>query len=133
MFEALRFNRFTPAVFRHASREQTVDVEGKDKPRTIPAGSTVFAALGPAMFDPREFPNPLEFDPARSGAYMLFGYGYHECFGKHINAVTIPELVAAILRLPNLRRASGLIGGPGLREGPFTTHFVVLFDGRCEE
>ncbi|MCA9688337.1 MAG: cytochrome P450 [Myxococcales bacterium] len=133
VFEALRFNRFTPAVFRHASREQTVDVEGKDKPRTIPAGSTVFAALGPAMFDPREFPNPLEFDPARSGAYMLFGYGYHECFGKHINAVTIPELVAAILRLPNLRRASGLIGGPGLREGPFTTHFVVLFDGRCEE
>jgi hypothetical protein len=38
---------------------------------------------------------------------MHFGYGMHECFGIYMNRVMVPEICKAVLKLPNLRRASG--------------------------
>ena len=81
------------------------------------------------MFDPVSFPHPKVFDPSRETAYMNYGFALHECYGKYINAVTIPEFVAAVLRLPNIRRTSGNPGrGTGLNEGPFPNNFVVEFN-----
>ena len=41
---------------------------------------------------------------------MNWGFALHECYGKYINAITIPELVAAVLRLDNVQPAKGSVG-----------------------
>ncbi len=131
VYEALRFNQHNPVLLRHVPAGATVDLgepEGPPKPYQIPAQSTVYVGVGPAMFDPRAFAQPGEFNAARTNDYLLFGHGYHRCYGRYINAVTIPEFVAAILRLDNVRRAPALLGRRGLYDGPFPSAFVVEFD-----
>jgi hypothetical protein len=59
--------------------------------------------------------------------YLHFGYGLHTCFGRAVNGVQIPELVAALLRLPNLRRAPGSAGRI-YYDGPFPNRLVLEFD-----
>jgi cytochrome P450/glutathione S-transferase len=125
--EALRFNPAQPGVIRYSETEQVLKGKG-DKTYTIPAKTKVFALTAAAMFDPEAFPDPKTFNPERDGVYMNYGYGLHECYGKYINSVTIPELVAAVLRLKNVRRVPGRAGqGTGLHQGPFPTNFVVAF------
>ena len=125
--ESLRFNPHQPIVLRFCQTKQQLGVNGKKY--TIPAKKRIFACTSAAMFDPETFPEPKKFDPRRDSRYMNYGYALHECYGKYINGVTIPELVSAILRLPNVRRAKGAPGkGTGLNEGPFPNNFVVEFD-----
>jgi cytochrome P450/glutathione S-transferase len=126
--EALRFNPAQPGVIRYSERKQTLTGKG-NKTYTIPAKTKVFALTAAAMFDPAAFPNPKTFNPERDSVYMNYGFGLHECYGKYINAVTISEFVAAVLRLKNVRRERGRIGqGTGLNAGPFPNNFVVAFD-----
>jgi len=126
--EALRFNPAQPGVIRYCETKQVLKGKG-DKSYTIPAKTKVFALTAPAMFDPEAFPDPKKFNPEREAVYMNYGYGLHECYGKYINAVTISEIVAAVLRLKNVRREPGRAGaGTGLKQGPFPTNFVVAFD-----
>ena len=79
------------------------------------------------MFDPEAFVDPGEFRIDREVEYLHFGYGMHRCFGYHINGVQIPELMAALLRVPNLRHASGAERGI-LYEGPFPDRMILEFD-----
>jgi hypothetical protein len=59
---------------------------------------------------------------------MNWGFALHECYGKYINSVTIPELVGVILRMENVKPTKGLTGrGSGLKSGPFPNNFVVEF------
>lgn len=126
--EALRFNPAQPGVIRFSESNQQIKGKGT-KAYTIPAKTKVFALTAAAMFDPDAFPEPKKFDPERKSVYMNYGYGLHECYGKYINAVTISELVAAVLRLNNVRRAGGRAGmKTGLQQGPFPTNFVVAFN-----
>jgi len=126
--EALRFNPAQPGVIRFSETQQQIKGKGT-KSYTIPAKTKVFALTAAAMFDPAAFPDPKRFDPERPSVYMNYGYGLHECYGKYINAVTISELVAAVLRLNNIKRAEGRAGRKtGLQQGPFPTNFVVAFD-----
>lgn len=126
--EALRFNPAQPGVIRYSERKQTITGKGK-KAYTIPAKTKVFALTAAAMFDPAAFENPKSFNAERNAVYMNYGFGLHECYGKYINSVTIPEFVAAVLRLKNVRRAPGRTGqGTGLKAGPFPNNFVVAFD-----
>ncbi len=126
--EALRFNPAQPGVIRYAEASQTIKGKG-EKTYTIPAKTKVFALTAAAMFDPAAWPDPKTFDPERNSTYMNYGFGLHECYGKYINSVTIPELVAAVLRLNNVRRGEGRAGKKtGLQQGPFPTNFVVAFD-----
>lgn len=126
--EALRFNPAQPGVIRYSERKQTLTGTGK-KAYTIPAKTKVFALTAAAMFDPAAFQNPKTFNPERDSVYMNYGFGLHECYGKYINAVTISEFVATILRLKNVRREKGRTGqGTGLNAGPFPNNFVVAFD-----
>ena len=126
--EALRFNPAQPGVIRYSETEQTIKGKG-DKVYKIPAKTTVFALTAAAMFDPAAFPDPKTFNPARDSVYMNYGFGLHECYGKYINAVTISEFTAAVLRLNNVRREKGRTGqGTGLKAGPFPNNFVVAFD-----
>jgi cytochrome P450/glutathione S-transferase len=111
-YEALRFNPQTPALLRHSKTD----------------GNTVLALTISAMFDPKAFPQPDRFITNRPlDRYLHFGYGMHTCYGAMINGVQIPELVREIVRLPNLRRASGGFRKT-LYEGPFPDRLVVEFD-----
>lgn len=126
--EALRFNPVQPGVIRFSETEQLLKGSGK-KTYKIKGNRKVLTLTSGAMFDPVTFPNPKKFDPTREARYMNWGYALHECYGKHINYVTIPEFVAAVLRLKNVRPAKGSLGrGAGLQDGPFPNNYVVEFD-----
>ncbi len=124
VWEALRFLPHTPLLERHTARATTV---GR-RHRTVPAGATVLVFTSSAMFDGAAFPEPDRFRADRPlDRYLHFGQGLHTCFGLAVNRVQIPELVAAVLRLPGVRRAPG--GEGRLRwDGPFPDRLVVEFD-----
>lgn len=126
--EALRFHPVQPGVIRF--NEQTQVLTGRDhKQYTIKAKRKIIALTAGAMFDPTAFDKPKEFNSERNAVYMNYGYALHECYGKYINAVTLSELVAAVLRLKNVRREPNRAGeGSGLNELSFPSNFVVRFD-----
>jgi cytochrome P450 len=80
----------------------------------IAKGTTVLAVTHSAMFDPQALPHPDDFDPTRGpGNQFLLGHGLHECLGRAIASVMIPEMVRQSLRLNGL--AAGAVdykGGP---------------------
>ncbi|MBA3386953.1 MAG: cytochrome P450 [Chthoniobacterales bacterium] len=125
-YEAGRFNPQTPMVFRFCPAEKEL-AAGTARARRIPAGTTMVLGTLSAMFDPEGFVSPGEFRIDREVEYLHFGFGMHRCFGYLINGVQIPELVAAFLRLPGLRRVPGRAGCVKY-EGPFPEGMLVEFD-----
>ena len=125
-YEAVRFNPHHPAQARFCKHETEV-AAGTPRARKIPAGTSVFVATLSAMFDPEVFIEPKVFRVDREIEYLHFGYGMHRCFGSAINGVQIPELLAALVRLPNLRRAPGRAGRIAY-DGPFPERLVLEFD-----
>ncbi|HET9443262.1 MAG TPA: cytochrome P450 [Acidimicrobiales bacterium] len=122
-WEALRFLPHGPFLQRRCARPTTL-ASG----RHVAAGTTVMLAVLSAMFDADAFPQPGRFRADRpADRYLHFGAGLHACFGRHINAVQVPELVAALLRLPGLRRAPGRDGRLAY-DGPFPHRLVLEFD-----
>ncbi|GAB5400899.1 MAG: hypothetical protein Aureis2KO_24840 [Aureisphaera sp.] len=127
VYEALRFNPVQPGVLRFSETKQILKGAGK-KTYTIKGNRKVMALTSGAMFDPVTFPEPKKFNPKRDARYMNWGFALHECYGKYINSVTIPELVAAVLRLENVALSKGALGrGSGLTMGPFPNNYVVTF------
>ena len=127
VFEAVRFNPLGPGVFRIASQDFIV-AGGTSRETMIPAGRNVLVALQSASFDGDRVPSPSTFSIDRPlPEYLHFGFGLHTCFGRYINAVQIPRMVQAVLRMENLRRAPGEAGTLQV-DGPFPTSLVVEFD-----
>jgi cytochrome P450/glutathione S-transferase len=126
-YEAVRFNPHNTFVVRFCPNGAIVAAETRRK-RSIPAGANVIVGTLSAMFDPEKFPAPDEFRGDRDVEYLHFGFGLHRCFGYAINGVVIPEILAALLRLPNLRRAAGS-AGTVVFDGPFPERFILEFDG----
>jgi cytochrome P450 len=126
VYEAVRFNPHHPLQVRFCKHETEV-AAGTPRARKIPAGSSVFVVTLSAMFDPEVFIEPKIFRADREVEYLHFGYGMHRCFGRAINGVQIPELVATLLRLPNLRRAPGSAGRIAY-DGPFPDSLILEFD-----
>lgn len=126
-WEAVRFNPHTPLMARRCARD-TVLAAGTPRERTVPAGSAMLIGTLSAMFDTERFAEPRRFRIYRDvRTYLHFGGGMHQCFGLGINLVVIPEIVGALLRLPNLRRAPGRAGRVAL-DGPFPDRLVLDFD-----
>ncbi len=123
-YEALRFNPHNPIVVRYAPTEARI---GKNGRYTIPANCKVAAGIFSAMHDSAEFIHPGKFNPDRENKYLHFGYGMHECFGRHINAIQIPEIVASVLRLKNIR-SSRINNGKIIYDGPFPQTYWLDFD-----
>ncbi len=130
VFEALRFNPQAPFLTRFALAPAVL-ARGTERETPVPAGSVVIAALMSAMSDERELDAPDQFNPARPARhYLHFGYGLHQCFGRHINQLQLPLIARALLRLPGLRRAPGEEGKVKL-DGPFPDRLLVDFDPVC--
>lgn len=126
-WDALRFRPHGPILERYCAQETTLG----PKKKTIPAGSTVLVSVLSGMFDPAAFPDPGQVQAGRPlDQYLHFGWGMHTCFGLYINNVQVPELVAGLLRLPNLRRARGMAGRL-VYDGPFPDHLFVAFDQKA--
>ena len=111
VFEALRFRPAFPYFFR-TCEQNTVLGRGEAYETPIPKGATVLAVTHSAMFDPKALSHPDDFDPTRGlGNQFHFGLGLHECLGRAIGRVMIPEIVRQSLRL------DGLSVGPVDRKG----------------
>lgn len=122
-WEALRFLPHAP-ILQRSCRGARIG-QGK---QTVPAGKVVFVSVLSAMFDPAVFPHPGGFRPDRpEESYLHFGHAMHTCFGLGVNRVQIPELVAAVVALPGLRRAPGT-GGKLVYDGPFPDRLIVEFE-----
>jgi cytochrome P450 len=103
VWEALRFVPISPYLFRQAASDYTV---AKDTVHatTIRTGTYVLAVTQSAMFDPKAFEHPDQFIPGRNWYhYFHFGFGSHECLGKYVGMVMIPEMVRQILLRPGLK------------------------------
>lgn len=125
-YEAVRFNPHHPLQVRFCGHETEI-ATGTSRARKIPAGSSVFVATLSAMFDPEVFIEPGVFRADREVEYLHFGFGMHRCFGRAINGVQIPELLATLVRLPNLHRAPGSAGRIAY-DGPFPASLILEFD-----
>jgi cytochrome P450 len=111
--EALRFKPPFPYFFR-VCEQDTVLGRGAAYEAPIAKGTTVLAVTHSAMFDPAGLPHPDDFDPTRGpGNQFLLGYGMHECLGRAIASVMVPEIVRQGLRLSGLKAgAVDYKGGP---------------------
>jgi cytochrome P450 len=124
VWEAMRFDPLAPGLPRVATRTWTL-AQGTKRAREIPAGATVLAAFASAMMDERRVPDPRTFDPRRTPhQYIHFGHHLHECFGRHINGVTLHRMLKPLLRRDGLRRARGRDGRLS-KNGPFAERLVV--------
>jgi cytochrome P450 len=110
--EALRFNAPVPFLLRKAN-EDLVLAPGTVRETRIAEGTTLFLGVCSAMMDEAQWEQPLEFRPDRAWAEaddLIFGTGWHDCFGKYIAQAQIVEMMRALLTLQNFRRAPGRLG-----------------------
>ena len=121
--EALRFNPAFPYFFR-TCHTPTQFAGGTPHAREVSVGSTVIACTHSAMFDEGAYANPTAFDPRRT-MYQTFtlGYGHHECLGRAIAAVMIPEIVRQCLLMPGLRADGPVVWQNGVPE-----HYPLRWD-----
>jgi cytochrome P450 len=106
VWEALRFVPISPYIFRKTASEYTI-AKGTDHATTVQPGSYVLAVTQSAMFDTKAFEKPDEFIPGRNWYhYFHFGFGSHECLGRYVGMVMIPEMVRQIMQRPGLRANS---------------------------
>jgi len=109
VWEALRFVPISPYMFRQTSREYTI-AKGTEHKTVIPAATNVLALTQSAMFDENAFAYPEEFKSGRNWYhYFTFGYGAHECLGKYVGMVMIPEIVRQILLQPGLEAQGEIV------------------------
>lgn len=117
LFDVFRFNTMAAAMRRYS---HGVEIAGV----LIPEGAEVFIATASAMFDENAWPEPYSVRTDRPlDRYQHFGDGLHRCFGEYINRIQIPLIVGALLRLPELKKSSGI-----LYDGPFPDQFVLRFE-----
>jgi cytochrome P450 len=124
VWEALRFVPIAPYLFRQTAADYIVG-EGTDYATTLRAGSFVLPVTQSAMFDPRAFDRPDEFLADRNWSRSFhFGFGSHECLGRYVGMVMIPEMVRQVLLRPGLK-AQGAID---YKEGPFPEAYRLTWD-----
>src|SRR5688572_15563842 len=126
--------RFVGSVMQPTLRVAREDVEVGGV--VIPAGSVVVAMLAAANRDPRRFPQPDRFDPAREeNPHVAFGHGVHFCLGAPLARMELEISLGTLLRrFPDVAlacdradiswRPSALLRGPAkmpVRLAPATT------------
>ena len=106
VFETLRFVPISPFLFRQTSQEVVIG-QGTDYATRLAPFTNVLVATQSAMFDPQAYDRAEEFIPGRNWYHQYhFGYGAHECLGRYVGAVMIPEMVRQLLLLSELTQES---------------------------
>jgi cytochrome P450 len=125
VWEALRFVPIAPLLFRQCAVDATIG-RGRSYETQVASGTYILALTQSAMFDPCAFENPQQFIPTRNWYhYFHFGFGSHECLGRYIGMVMIPEMVRQLMLRPGLK-AHGRID---YRDGPFPEHYDLSWGG----
>ena len=102
VFEALRFRPAFPYFFRTVTAPAVLG-RGEEYEDEFQPGETVFALTHSAMFDETAFVDPENFDTSRGMTNSFhFGLGLHECLGRAIASVMLPEIVRRALLLKDL-------------------------------
>jgi cytochrome P450 len=121
VWEALRFVPISPYVFRQAAVAATI-AQGTPHATVVPPGTNVLALTQSAMFDPTAFDRPDEFIRTRNWYHTFhFGFGPHECLGRYVGMVLIPEMVRQIFLRPGLAAEGPMDYG----DGPFPQHWPM--------
>ncbi len=124
VWEALRFNPINPLVFRYTETD-TLLAEGTEREVKIPQGTIVFACTASAMWDSNFVVNADQFRVGRpSHSYFHFGYAAHECLGKYVGMVMIPEIIRVLL-LQNVSLIDGDKGKIDFEGDVFPSKFMV--------
>lgn len=124
VWEALRFVPISPYMFRQAAIDYTL-AKGTNRQAEIKAGTNVLLVTQSAMFDEYAFDDPDSFDPDRNWYHHFnFGFGSHECLGKYVGMVLIPEMVRHILSLDDIK-ATGKID---YKDGPFPESYHLSWN-----
>jgi len=123
VWEALRFAPIVAFMFRKTSGDCVI-AAGTSRRTPIAAGRTVLPISMSAMFDDDWVEEPDAFRPDRpTQTYLHFGQGHHECLGRYIGAVVIPEIVRRAL-LHGRVRSVGEIDYAGT---PFPARFELTY------
>jgi len=136
VWEALRFVPISPYMFRQASQDYSV-AKGTKHETLIRKGTNVLVLSQSAMFDTYAYDKPDEFNPDRNWYHNFnFGFGEHECLGKYVGMVLIPEMVRQVVLREDLK-SEGPISrkngqrygdGPGAGEvGPFPEGYNLTY------
>jgi cytochrome P450 len=136
VWEALRFVPISPYMFRQAATDYVI-AKGTDRHTAIPARTNVLLLSQSAMFDSYAFDKPETFNPNRNWYHHFnFGFGSHECLGKYVGMVMIPEMVRQVMLRNNIT-GSGKISrqngarygdGPGAgTDGPFPEEYNLAW------
>jgi cytochrome P450 len=119
VWEALRFVPITPYLFRTTASDYTV-AKGTGHETVLRAGTYVLPVTLSAMFDERAFESPDEFIPERNWYnYCHFGFGSHECLGRYVAGVMIPEMVRQVLLRQNIAAKAPI----DYKSGPFPEQY----------
>jgi cytochrome P450 len=123
VWEALRFVPISPYMFRQASEAYTI-AKGTQRETTIPKGTNVLTLTQSAMFDDYAFDNPDEFNSDRNWYHHFnFGFASHECLGKYVGMVMIPEMVRQVLLRDDIKAT----GDMDYKEGPFPENYPLVW------
>src|SRR5262245_12852378 len=136
VWEALRFVPISPYMFRQAATDAVIAM-GTDRSAPVRAGTNVLLISQSAMFDTYAYDDPETFNPDRNWYHHFnFGFGSHECLGKYVGMVLIPEMVRQVILRDKIagtgtisRRNGALYGdGPGAGEdGPFPEEYNLTW------
>jgi cytochrome P450 len=136
VWEALRFVPISPYMFRQASTDYAI-AKGTKYQTEIHAHTNVLLISQSAMFDSYAYDKPETFNPNRNWYHHFnFGFGSHECLGKYVGMVLIPEMVRQVMLRNNIagkgtisRRNGALYGnGPGAgTDGPFPEEYNLVW------
>ena len=124
VWETQRFVPISPFVFRQAA-EKHIIAKGRPHETTIDVGTNVLIATQSAMFDSYAYTKPDEFNPDRTFYHnFVFGYGSHECMGKHVGMVLIPEMIRQVILRKNIKAE----GNIDYDHKPFPTFFNLSWN-----
>lgn len=103
--EILRMWAPSPGIERYCVKDFTFDLDGKSI--TIPKGHSLLVPAYGWHHDPKNFPNPENFDPDRfneeniekqnMNAYAPFGLGPRNCIGSRFALMTVKTVLYKML------------------------------------
>ncbi len=124
VWEVLRFVPISPYMFRQVSQDYTV-AKGTNRETTIKKGTNVLTLTQSAMFDDYSYNNPEQFIGERNWYHHFnFGFATHECLGKYVGMVMIPEMVRQVILRTNIHGLEPI----DYKDGPFPEEYNLSWN-----